>query len=103
MHNYDEMRRKHSKAVCQTVDSPILVFDYFELGEMFIALTALLIFGIIISSWQLMILSLFITLGVLPVLRKRNPKGFFLHWPYKHLNMELPGLINPKGNKKYSD
>lgn len=103
MQNYDEMRKKYSKSVCRTVDSSILVFDYFELGEVFIALIALLIFGIIISSWKLMVLSLFITLGVLPILRKRNTKGFFLHWPYKHLNMKLPGLINPKGNKKYSD
>lgn len=103
MHNYEGMRIKHSKAVCQTVDSPILVFDYFELGEVFIALIALLVFGILISSWKLMILSLSTTLGVLPILRKRNRKGFFIHWPYKYLNMELPGLINPKGSKKYSD
>ncbi len=103
MHHYEDMRAKYSKPVCQTVDSPILVFDYFELGEMFVALITLLIFGIIITSWKLIILSLFTTLGVFPVLRRRNTKGYIIHWPYKHFNMNLPGLTNPKGNKKYSD
>lgn len=103
MLNYDSMRQRYSKPVCQTVDAPIQVFDYFELAEVFVALVALLIFGIVIYSWELMLLSLTLTLGVLPVVRKRHPKGFFLHLPYKHLGMQLPGLINPKGNKKYSD
>ncbi len=103
MHQYDSLKQKHSTRVSQTIDSPIMVFDYFELGEVFTGLLALLIFGIVIYSWELMFLSLFITLGVGPVIRRRNKKGIFFHWPYKHLGMSLPGLVNPRGNKKYSD
>ncbi len=103
MHSYESMRSKYSVRVCQTIDTPILVFDYFELGEVFVALGALLLFGIIIYSWELMFLSLFSTLGVLPIIRQRHRKGVFLHWPYRYFGMNLPGLINPKGNKKYSD
>lgn len=103
MHQYDSLRSKHSRKVCQTIDGAILVFDYFELAEVFLALIAMLIFGIIIHSWELMFLSLFIVLGVLPVIRRRNKKGFWLHYPYRKFGMHLPGLVNPRGNKKYSD
>ena len=103
MHDYDTLKQKYSIKVNQTIDTPIMVFDYFELGEVFLSLAALLVFGIIIYSWQLMFLSLLFTLGVAPVIRRRNKKGVFFHWPYKHLGMRLPGLVNPRGNKKFSD
>ncbi|NRA46114.1 MAG: hypothetical protein HRU09_14270 [Oligoflexales bacterium] len=103
MHNYEEMRKKYSRKVCQTVDTPIMVFDIFMLGEIFVALGSLTIFGIIIYSWQLMFLSLFITLGVIPAIRRRNNRGIFLHYPYKRFGMNLPGIVNPRGNKIYSD
>lgn len=103
MYSYESMRQRHARKVCQTIDSPIMVFDYFELGEVMVALLALLVFGIVIYSWHLMFLSLVVTLGVGPALRRKHPKGFFLHWPYRHMGMSLPGLINPTGNKRYSD
>ena len=103
MHNYDSLKQKYSQRVNQTIDTPIMVFDYFELGEVFAALGALLLFGIIIYSWQLMFLSLFVTLGMAPIARRRNKKGIFFHWPYRRLGMRLPGLVNPRGNKKFSD
>ncbi|MFK7824482.1 MAG: hypothetical protein AB8G05_10005 [Oligoflexales bacterium] len=103
MHNYDSMRQKYSTKVSQTVDKPITVFDYFELGEVFAALAALLLFGIVINSWQLMLLSMIFTLGVGPYVRRRNKKGIYFHYPYKNFGMNLPGIINPGGKKKYSD
>ena len=87
----------------QVIDSPILVFDYFELGEVFAALFSILIFGIVFYSWGLMFLSLVAILGVVPQIRRRNKKGILFHWPYYKLGMSLPGLINPQGPQKYSD
>ena len=103
MHSYESMRKKHGVKVSQTIDSPIMVFDYFEISELFLALVILLIFGVIFYSWGLMILLLIITLGLGPIIRRRSKKGIFFHWPYRHLKMSLPGLINPQKNKKYSD
>ena len=103
MHSYESLRKNHSSKVCQTIDGAILVYDYFELGEVFIALAAMLVFGVIIHSWELMLLSLVAVLGVLPVVRRRNKKGILFHYPYRKLGMRLPGLVNPRGNKKYSD
>ncbi|MFK7827883.1 MAG: hypothetical protein AB8G05_27290 [Oligoflexales bacterium] len=103
MYNYEGMRKKYSTKVSQTVDAPIMVFDFFMLGEIFAALGALTVFGIAIYSWKLMFLSLFVTLGVIPAIRKRNNQGIFLHYPYRKFGMKLPGMMNPKGNKIYSD
>ena len=103
MQRYDGMRQRHSSKVCQTVDTPITVFDYFELGEVFVALGAMLLFGIVVSSWQLMLLSLFLILGVGPYVRRRNKKGIYFHYPYRKFGMRLPGLINPKGRERFSD
>jgi hypothetical protein len=97
------MKHTYSKKVCQTIDSPIMVFDYFELGEVMVALLCLMLFGIVFYSWRLMFLSLFVVLGLGPVARRRNKKGIFFHWPYRHLGMTLPGLMNPKKSQKYSD
>lgn len=103
MHNYDAMKQKYARKVSQTIDSPIMVFDYFELGEVMTALLCLLLFGIIVYSWKLMFVSLVLVLGAGPVIRRRNKKGIFFHWPYRHLRMNLPGIINPSGPKRYSD
>ena len=103
MHNYDSMRSKYGKKVPQTVDSPILVFDYFELADVFIAFGIVLVFGVLLYCWWLMFLLLILFLGFGPAIKKKNEKGIFMHWPYKNLNMSLPGLVNPKGKKKYSD
>lgn len=97
------MREKHGTRVSQTIDSPIMVFDYFELTEIFVALLVILIWGVVFNSWGTMIFFLILNLGFGPVIRKRNKKGVFLHWPYCHLKMSLPGVLNPKGNRKYSD
>ena len=103
MHNYDSLKENHGNRVSQTIDGPILVFDYFELTEVFAALLVMLVFGIIFYSWGLMLLFLILILGVGPQVRRRNKKGIYFHWPYRKLHMSLPGLINPKGRKKYSD
>ena len=103
MYSYDSLKENHGNLVSQTIDSPILVFDYFELTEVFAALLVMLVFGIIFYSWGLMLLFLILILGVGPQVRRRNKKGIYFHWPYRKLHMSLPGLINPKGRKKYSD
>ena len=103
MHDYTNLREDHGTKVSQTIDSPILVFDYFELGEVFAALFVMMIFGVVFYSWGLMLTLLALVLGLGPQIRKRNKKGIFFHWPYRKLGMKLPGLVNPKGPKKYSD
>lgn len=103
MHSYEGLRERHGCRVSQTIDSPIMVFDYFELSEIFVALLILLIFGVVFYSWGLMFFLLLLFLGVGPIVRRRHEKGIFFHWPYKHLRMSLPGMVNPKGNRKFSD
>ena len=72
MHNYESMREKYGTRVSQTIDSPILVFDYFELSELFVALLVVLIFGIVFYSWGLMLLLLAAVLGAGPVVRQKK-------------------------------
>jgi len=103
MYDYETLRESHGTKVSQTIDSPILVFDYFEMTEVFAALLVMLIFGVIFYSWSFMLLFLVLILGIGPQLRRRNKKGIYFHWPYKKFHMSLPALINPKGRKKYSD
>ena len=104
MHSYRSLKMKHGTRVSQTIDSPILIFDFWELSEGFAALLIFLIFGVIFYSWGLMALLLVLCLGIAPVIRSKNPKGIFLHRPYRKFGMELPGLINPKGDSaRYSD
>ena len=103
MYDYETLRESHGTKVSQTIDSPILVFDYFEMTEVFAALLVMLIFGVIFYSWSFMLLFLVLILGIGPQLRRRNKKGIYFHLPYKKFHMSLPGLINPKGRKKYSD
>jgi hypothetical protein len=89
--------------VSQTIDSPITIFDYWELGDAFAALLVVLIFGVVFYEWAVMLLLLALVLGVGPMIRRRNEKGVFLHWPYRKMGVSLPGLINPQGKKTYSD
>ena len=103
MYDYESLRENHGNHVSQTIDSPIMVFDYFELSEIFASLFVVLIFGAVLYSWGLMFIVLVLVLGVGPVVRRRNKKGIYFHWPYRNLHMNLPGLINSKGRNKYSD
>ncbi len=103
MHDYAALKNSHGSHVSQTIDTPILIFDYFELGDGFAALAVILVFGVIFYSWAPMCLLLCLVLGILPVVRRRNEKGILLHWPYRWLNVSLPGLINPRGRRTYSD
>ena len=103
MYSYESLKEDHGVKISRTIDSPIVVFDYFELSEVFGALFVILIFGVIFYSWSSMFFFLGIVLGVAPQVRRRHPKGVFLHWPYRKLYMFLPGLINPKGPRRFSD
>ncbi len=103
MHDYSLIKEKFGRKVSQSIDSPIMVFDFWELSDVFIALFIILIFGVVFYSWWTMFILLSLFLGVGPVIKRKNNKGIFLHWPYSHLGMSLPALINPKGKKKYSD
>jgi len=103
MHDYSELRRSHAKIVSQTIDSPILIFDYFELSDAFAALGVILVFGVLFYSWDVMALLLVLTLGLGPYVRRRNLKGIFFHYPYRKFGISLPGLINPGRSQKFSD
>ena len=103
MFQYDSMKMKYSKKVCQTINSPIMVFDYFELSDVILATICLLFFGIVLYSFWLAVLSLFVTLVLVPWVKRKYPKGILFHHPYKHLGMSLPGLINPGNESIYSD
>ncbi len=103
MYDYALIKARHGRKVAQSIDSPITVFDFWELSDVFIALFIILIFGVIFYSWWTMFILLLLFLGIGPVIKRRNHKGIFLHWPYSRWNMSLPALMNPKGKKKYSD
>ena len=103
MHDYRPLLEQHGNRVSQTIDKPIMIFDHFELGDAFCALAIILLFGVIIYAWKTMFLLLLLVLGLSPVIRKRYPPGIFLHWPYRRLGISLPGLINPRGKRKFSD
>lgn len=103
MHNYESMKRMHGNPVSQTIDSPILIFDHFELQDAFSALAIILLFGVLFYEWGLMMLLLLFVLGAGPVIRKRHPRGIFFHWPYRILGVSLPGLVNPKRRQRFSD
>ncbi|NRA63404.1 MAG: hypothetical protein HRU19_02905 [Pseudobacteriovorax sp.] len=103
MYSYEGMREKHGRRVPQTVDAPVMVMDFWELSDVFLALGVILFLGVILNEWLLMFLSLgFCSIGV-PMIKKRNPKGILFHLPYRYLGMNLPGFINPGEDKKYSN
>ena len=103
MHDYSRLKKDHGQQVSQTIDSPIMIFDYFELGDAFVALAIILIFGVALYSWGIMTLLLGLVLGFAPIVRRKNNKGIFLHWPYRKVGVSLPGLINPGEGRRYSD
>jgi hypothetical protein len=103
MHDYQTIKKLHGSRVSQTIDAPILIFDFWELSDAFIGLMIVLVFGVLFYSWGLMMLLLILALGIGPVIKRRNKPGIFFHWPYRHFWIELPGLINPRGRRKYSD
>ena len=104
MRKFDYIKLKHSSLVSQTIDSPIMVFDYWELGDVFSALFIILIFGVLFYSWGTMFFLLSICLGAGPIIKRKYPKGIFFHWPYAFLRMNLPGIVNPGGRYRvYSD
>ena len=81
-----------------------MVFDFWELSDVFIALFIILIFGVLFYSWGTMFTLLVLCLGAGPVIKKKYPKGIFFHWPYARFHMDLPGLNNPRGsNRQFSD
>lgn len=104
MRKQELLKTRHSSLVSQTIDSPIMVFDFWELSDVFIALFIILIFGVLFYSWGTMFTLLVLCLGAGPIIKKKYPKGIFFHWPYARLRMELPGLINPRGQeRRFSD
>lgn len=103
MHSYAGIKLRHGNRVSQTIDTPIAIFDYWQLGDAFAALVVVLVFGVMLYEWLAMIALLLAVLVLGPVIRATNEKGVFLHWPYRHLGVSLPGLINPEGRKHYSD
>ncbi len=103
MYDYSTIKQNHGNKVSQTIDTPITVFEFWELSDIFIALFIILIFGIIFYSWWTMFFLLIFFLGVGPIIKRKNNKGVFLHFPYSRFNMSLPSLINPKGKRKFSD
>jgi hypothetical protein len=103
MYDYSRLKKEHGTQVSQTVDSPIMIFDYFELGDAFVALAIVMIFGVALYSWGLMTVFLILVLGLAPIIRRRNNKGIFLHWPYRKFGVSLPGLVNPGDGRRYSD
>lgn len=106
MHSYENMRSVHGRRVSQTIDSPITIFDYWEITDAFAAIGIILIFGVLFYEWLLMAISLGAVLIALPAVRRNHERGILLHWPYRHLGISLPGLVNPgssAGLKRYSD
>lgn len=103
MHDYTEMRRKLGYSVNQTLDAPVMLFETWELSEVFVALIQILIFGVIFYEWLILCVLLGITLVGLPYLRKHFNKGMAFHYPYRRFGMHLPGLANPGNRVRVSD
>lgn len=90
MHDYSSLRKSHGSLVSQTIDSPIMIFDYFELSDAFAALAVVLVFGVLFYAWDVMFVMLLLVLGLAPYIRRRNNRGIFFHWPYRHFGVQLP-------------
>ena len=103
MYCYQEMKLKHSKRVCKTLNDPIMFLDKWDLMDLFLCLLIILVFGVLFYHWTLMFILLFIAMTYIPYVKKKNNKGVFIHFAYRHLKVNLLGFINPKGRKKYSD
>ena len=103
MHDYSELRRTLGQPVSQTLDSPIMLFDVWELSEIFVALFLILVLGVLFYEWLLLCVSLAITLVGLPYVRRNYNKGMAFHYPYRRFRMRLPGMVNPGGRRRVSD
>ena len=103
MHDYTELRRTHGYLVNQTLDAPILVFEFWELSEIFVALGLILVFGVLFYEWALLCGLLTVTLIGLPYVRRHFNRGMEFHYPYRKFGMNLPGLVNPKRRPRMSD
>ena len=103
MVEYTEMKRKLGRAVNQTLDSPVMVFEFWELSEVFVALGLILIFGVVFYQWALLCFLLAVALIGLPYVRRNFNRGMIFYWPYSRLGMQLPGLANPGRDRPMSD
>lgn len=104
MRRNEVLKAKHANLVSQTIDAPIMVLEFWELGDVFAALFIILVFGVVFYSWGTMLFLLTFFLGVSPVVKRRYPRGIFFHWPHRKLRMDLPGLVNPKSEaRRFSD
>lgn len=103
MHDYAGLRHEHGSRVSQTIDSPITILEFWELGDAFGALLTVLVLGVIFYAWGAMFLMLGLQLFVWPVIRRRFPPGVLLHYPYRRFHISLPGLVNPRGQRRFSD
>ncbi len=103
MYDYEKVKKDHGIQVSQTVNDPITLGDYWDLYDVYGALLVVLAFGLVFYQWSLMVLGLIVVIAVIPSIKQKNNRGIFLHYPYKRFQMTLPGLVNPKGDKVYSD
>lgn len=81
MRKQELLKARFSSPVSQTIDSPIMVFDFWELSDVFIALFIILIFGVLFYSWGTMFTLLVLCLGAGPVIKRKYPKGIFFTGP----------------------
>ena len=103
MRDYTDMKRRLGCAVNQTLDSPVMVLEFWELSEVFVALALILVFGAIFYQWALLCALLVLALVGLPYVRRNFNRGMIFHWPYRFLGMRLPGILNPGANRRMSD
>ena len=103
MFDYSELRRTHGYLVNQTLDAPVLVFEVWELSEVFVALGLIMVFGVMFYEWLLLCLLIGITLVGLPYVRRNFNRGMEFHYPYRKFGMSLPGLVNPMRYARMSD
>lgn len=103
MRDYTDMKRRLGRAVSQTLDSPVMVLEFWELSEVFVALGLILVLGAIFYQWALLCVLLVVALVGLPYVRRNYNRGMVFHWPYRRFGMQLPGLPNPGGSRPMSD
>jgi hypothetical protein len=77
MYSYEEIKRQHGRKVSQTIDSPITVFQFWELTDVFIGLFIILIFGVIFYSWWTMFILLGLFLGAGPYIKREKQQRYF--------------------------
>lgn len=103
MVDYTEMKRRLGRPVNQTLDAPVMVLEFWQLSEVFVALGLILVFGALFYQWALLCVLLAVALGGLPYVRRNFNRGMVFHWPYSRAGMQLPGLANPGADRPMSD